>query len=1165
MILLVFMMSVDTCTVYSGSQEFNPTITINNPQTVGFAYLAYLIEYVKNDINSNDIKYVYTSVTAEQKQIIVTVYGRVKSICTMEKNNIMLMSSVTQIANLSNLLNIKINTEKLLFIDSEYVRCDRQNVEYEISSSSHGQLLTLYYGAQDLSILHDFPKNCFKRKFFNITPENGIMIAEQNDIIYPVYNANLSLYNKEYGNFLYPMITINLNETIVNTPTYPLQQGDKIVLMYSIIFGNHPEYQFENEIQQILIGVPYIEYDQENYIEHRNDGFENVTILNKCVQFVANSPRNIEYPLNSGIIFSIQDGIPAEYRQYEGPYQQYFSPLICVENFTFMPAMFYTAEDPALKEIFNNLTNIKNSFEKSVKDGSWSYLTNDKTANETAYNYTRDMIQALNDMCLKVYFSDAYLFNLSKCLIFVFCPLIGINIIMSTYRKIVKAKADKKLNQPATQVVKKKAMSVGYMFSILSFVVLILLIFIKSNKLQLSLIFIIGVLYIIFRGMKNYKEYQNTIFAGNNTQIGTNQQKSKQQIHQKRSTFWIQYFIVVVFRALDIIQTVTDIMQILQYLQIQYYQNRTSNIIFLMYPSQKILQAAQYLAQNIAYPLILLGISLINQEIMKQEWFKKCITPSSDPLDNKTFLIKLLIYVFSYCQGFIYNVFFAFTYTKFTFQQINNSTIQYNLQVILKIFLSGTIYSISKFQLILEYYQQLNKAAIKVFTHIVQILSNVILIVVTILVLFIHTLQCKGQAIKVQMKILIISIFNLVYYVMMLIIDPIVTILAPTSLMFQELTNLCPFILQVIGICDHQDEFAKQTENLLKIDVDKFWQNILSSVEVYGISIFFGLMFSKDQDKSIQPKDQWHAIFFGVVTFITPYVLKNYIAGQVIPHYKKELGSNSNTNELETIQTVQEVGQGQVESQVDNRTVKNIQNAHNQNNQPEIDQFLEQQSTQTQVQNQQVQNLPFKKEYKIKPFTPQYKIIELQCQLTEGECEYHKSLLTVRGDYKHEAGYYEDFLKGLIFTGYGIIPGFGIILATVAKYMNNTGLACDGKSIIMKSRQEITRTVINIIADLVQIVLIIIGICLALTTENTVAYATIIAFYIFFYYFQLLDKQLQVAYGYTVDHYFKKLRFKKTTAMVQPSIVPQFQSAVLEQDITVIPVTSIVTEEIQTQ
>ena len=43
----------------------------------------------------------------------------------MEKNNIMLMSSVTQIANLSNLLNIQINTEKLLFIDSEYVRCDR--------------------------------------------------------------------------------------------------------------------------------------------------------------------------------------------------------------------------------------------------------------------------------------------------------------------------------------------------------------------------------------------------------------------------------------------------------------------------------------------------------------------------------------------------------------------------------------------------------------------------------------------------------------------------------------------------------------------------------------------------------------------------------------------------------------------------------------------------------------------------------------------------------------------------------------------------------------------------------------------------------------------------------------------------------------------------------
>ncbi|CAL5977012.1 Hypothetical_protein [Hexamita inflata] len=168
-------------------------------------------------------------------------------------------------------------------------------------------------------------------------------------------------------------------------------------------------------------------------------------------------------------------------------------------------------------------------------------------------------------------------------------------------------------------------------------------------------------------------------------------------------------------------------------------------------------------------------------------------------------------------------------------------------------------------------------------------------------------------------------------------------------------------------------------------------------------------------------------------------------------------------------------------------------------------------------------NQPLKNDYKIQPFSVQYKMIELQCQLTQGECEYHKSLLTVRGDYKHEASYYEDFLKGMIFTGYGIIPGFGIILATVAKYMNNTGLACDGKSIIKKSRQEITRTVINIISDLVQIVLIIIGICLALTTENTVAYATIIAFYIFFFYFQLLDKQLQVAYGHTVDYYIKQV------------------------------------------
>ncbi|CAL5977010.1 Conserved_hypothetical protein [Hexamita inflata] len=907
--LVIYIILDDTCTLYEGSDQLNPTIVINDPQTIEYAYLGYNIYYTNIDHPNSKIRLIYTSVPAEQLQINVTVYGKVWKICTYEFFNMQLYSEVSQVTDIKNFKSSQLKTDFVIFIDEKYDSCSYPGGTIQLAANTHDQLLSLYFGkSEDWSSFEFNEHLCSKRQFIDIQPENGVIVASQNDVFYPVYNKNLQNYGLNYGQFLYPLVYTQ--NGYFDAPTNSLNEGDTITLSESIMIGHHTDYVFENKFETILVGAPIK--------DRRQDGFENVTIQNKCVQFYANSPRNIEYPLNSGIIFNIRTP------KTDGLYTLFFGPYICVDTFNYMPAMFYTAEDPALKEIFNNLTNINNSFEESVKDGSWEYLTNDKTANEIAYNYTRYMIQALNDMCLKAYFSDSYLFNLSKCLIFVFCPLIGINIIMSTYRKIVKAKADKQLNQPSTPVVKKKAASIGYIFSILSFVLLILvLIFIqKFRKLQLSLIFIIGVLYIIFRGLRNYegKDPQNTsIHAGSNTQAVSDQQMNKQQIYQKRTTFWIQYFVQAIFRALDIVQTVTDIMQILQYLQIQYYQNRTGNIIFLMYPSQKILQAAQYLAQNIAYPLILLGISLINQEIMKQEWFKKCITPSPDSLDNKTFLIKQLIYVFSYCQGFIYNVFFEFTYTKFNFAQIPYPKVQYNLQVILKIYLSGTIYSISKFQLILEYYQQLNKAVIKIFTHIVQILINLILIIVTIVKLFILTLQCEGQAMKLHFKILSLSVFKLVYFAVMLVVDPIVTVFLPTSLMFQEMTKLCPFLLQVVGICDHQDEFAKQTENLLKIDVDKFWQNILSSVEVYGISIFFGLMFSKDQNKSIQPKDQWHAIFFGAITFITPYICQNYLGDIIMKKFKLIINSDQivqNINGLNQnpVETNQEKVQEQLKS-----------------------------------------------------------------------------------------------------------------------------------------------------------------------------------------------------------------------------------------------------------
>ncbi|CAL6048468.1 extensin-like [Hexamita inflata] len=1303
MILLAYIYSQNVCIKYEGNSQSNPIIVIEKPQAIEFAYLAYKINYKNIDTGNFQLKYIYTSVPAEQSRIEVTVYGQILEICSSEADNIKLLSSVSQVTNLSNFNNLEILSDNIVFIDLNYRACYFGQLFINIASNSHGQLLDLYQGKpQDWSTFTFKEYTCEKRIFIDIKPETGVISVTQNDVIFPVYNPNLSLYNKDYGNYLYPEIRVQ-NQThawLIQAPCNPLKKGDQVMLSESILFGEHSEYIQTQNIVQILAGVP---------IEgQRPDGFENISILNKCVQFYANSPRDIEYPLGSGIIFNIRTEI--QQQQEEGYYSYFYGPYICVDNFTYMPAMFYTWEDPALKHIFTNLTNINDSFEEMVINKTWPYLTNDVEADKQAIGYTRSILQAIQDMCLKAYFSDNFLINLSKCLIFIFCPLIGINIVMKI---VIKEKS--------------KGQALDYILSILAFVALVVILLFTdfSIKVQFSSVIGIGLLYIFVRGLCYYQivESLNDDSEQNNNSSEPIIEASKQQIQQKRITFWIQYIVQALIKILDIIQTVTDIMQILQYLQIQFYSTRVSNLFYLIYPSEKMLYAAEYLAESTAYPIILLGFSLINQEIMKQEWFKQCIKPSADPLDNKTFLIKMLpqptqknntkqktktktpkpnpnnkkttnptptqkqtpktnhkkkhqqtnqtktntkpptkqkkpnknkthppkpkpnnntntqntkhqkttthtpphnnnhnknpnnthkqtqhqhttkqttkqtkqnhnntnhntqnnqnhtntqpkppnqtkkkqntnnnkptthtttpnppqkkkknpkkktqkqnnqnktktnhttvIQVFGYFQGFVYNVFFAFTDTKLNFDFIKNEQVKYNVQVIVKIYLSGTIYSISKFQLILEYYQQINKAIIKIFVHLVQMLTNLLLIISSSINSIKYIIQCNNQAVKIQMKIMIISILKLIYYTIMLVVDPIVTVFLPTSLMFQELTKLCPFLLQVFGICDHQDEFAKQTGILLTTNIDQFFQSILSSIEVYGICIFFGLLFSKNQTISIAPLDQWQAIFFGIVAFITPYICKNsfgsYIMKQLvnITHHEQisdNIVTNAQTEEI-------------VEADIEQLSVESLPiQQHDSLFEPKID-F----NTKEIEQPQQLQATKIESPtncYKILPFSLQYKTIELQNELTEAQCQYHKSLLNVRGDYKHEASYYEDFLNGLIFTGYGVIPGFGIILATVAKYMNNNGFASDGECITQKSRKEVKRHIWNVINDLCLLVFIILGIWSALCSDIKPFYLTIIGLFIFIFYYQLLDEQLEEAYQHNADYYLDSCKKK---------------------------------------
>ncbi|CAL6089276.1 Hypothetical_protein [Hexamita inflata] len=265
--------------------------------------------------------------------------------------------------------------------------------------------------------------------------------------------------------------------------------------------------------------------------------------------------------------------------------------------------------------------------------------------------------------------------------------------------------------------------------------------------------------------------------------------------------------------------------------------------------------------------------------------------------------------------------------------------------------------------------------------------------------------------------------------------------------MFQDFSGLCPFILQVFGICDHQDEFAKQTSIMLATDVQSISKRFFTAIEALGVSLFFGLLFTKNQDVSINPISQWHSIIFCLTIFLTPFVTKNVLGIQLSKLFVK------------------------YDSQLETNT-----------------------------KNLEAQDIDAKSQYQIKNYSTQNNIIILQCQLTQSSFEYHKSLLNVRGDYQHELDYYQEFLSGFIFNGYGIIPGFGIILATIAKYMNSIGLATNGEKISLKTCKQCGIVSIKIIFELFLVMFLIGGITLALCSDEEGVYLGFIITFIILYY-----------------------------------------------------------------
>ncbi|CAL5977976.1 Hypothetical_protein [Hexamita inflata] len=112
--------------------------------------------------------------------------------------------------------------------------------------------------------------------------------------------------------------------------------------------------------------------------------------------------------------------------------------------------------------------------------------------------------------------------------------------------------------------------------------------------------------------------------------------------------------------------------------------------------------------------------------------------------------------------------------------------------------------------------------------------------------------------------------------------------------MFQDFMFPCPFMLQIFGICEHQDIFARQTGILLATDMYSFIRRCVVALQTGAVSIFFSLLFTQDQEATINPLKQWHCFIYGCCMLFTATIFTNHI-GYAISQLQLKSSNNKIT------------------------------------------------------------------------------------------------------------------------------------------------------------------------------------------------------------------------------------------------------------------------------
>ncbi|CAL5975586.1 Conserved_hypothetical protein [Hexamita inflata] len=778
---------LSSCLVYN---TINYVIRIQQPQREAAAYIAYEIKYRDQPVAQR--KYIATYLPFTQQETEVVEYGDIEYICLTPLNNIMNINQVAIVDQFDQTFLNVINQPYVLFVNASRYKCELDNgQDLYFSKKATNAPLVIYDLDPDFKIRTIDDTKCVLYSEINVSEDKGVVPIQMNTIIVPILLEH-KMYDQE---FMGAVACIGTTMSTCAQKILPYQYttpNENIYISRSILIGTD-------------FTLPAVQ------IEKFDSSDTSLTITTgQCTRFVAASFRTMEVPPGSGIKYRFSEkSINGRVASFKGPY-------ICVSKIWYCPLMFVNQEDPSLKTSCEQLTVLKDEID-------WTNIQSD--VGNTVYDYLlTQTVSQVRTYCELTYISKDYTNMLCLfVLIMSIMYFIASCFLVEVRQLIVTRKCPK-----CIQIVKTMLFySTAIAFQIISF-------FTFKNSVFYMLFGVIPfVMGLVYSGIKLYGVNREQ----NDYEAEKENSEKKMNGCAIMTQILLQYVIFIPFILISVFLNIADVLQMLQYFKMQYYQYRYDKLEVILYVSTLINSWTEKLNSGV-FPYVLFAINLINQEIIRSDWFKALITKSDDVVNWRHFGIRLILTIFQYYQNFTYLI--IYQSISSLSDVITNQTACIGVQLII----SGTLYSLIKFRMIFQYYLYINKTLVKLFMNFIQIFSNLLVCLCSLPLMIVSFLTGKFRLVWQYIKMFVFSLMLFVYHILLLVIDPAVCLLIPIVLLIQEFTFPMNFFIQVIGIIPSEETYAKQVNELFEIRPGHLYNKLFKAAQACISGIFLGLLLS---------------------------------------------------------------------------------------------------------------------------------------------------------------------------------------------------------------------------------------------------------------------------------------------------------------------------------